>query len=90
MKNTINLISIIYQNDNFEIQLAICQVVEDTIKSLGATAQLQDYSFDDMNEEASLTFTLSRRLTKQEREELICSWEDEYTQVQFHAVKKLF
>lgn len=89
--NTINLLSIVYIHDfDVNLQLNICTIIEETMKSYGASAKLQDYSYNDEFGEGCLTFTLSRRLERPEREELRSTWEDEFTQIQFHTQKKLF
>lgn len=92
MKNSINLISIIYLNEfDVTVDLAICEELEKYVANYNnLTVKLQDYSHNEEFAEGCLTFTLSRRLEKQEREEFKSDWETDRIQVQFHTQKKLF
>jgi hypothetical protein len=92
MKNSINLISIIYLNEfNVDLDLEICQELEKQVTAFGdLTIKLQDYSYNEEFQEGCLTFTLSRRLSRQERSEIRSEWENTLMQVQFHSQKKLF
>jgi hypothetical protein len=95
MKNTnnnINLISIIYLNEfNVDLDLEICDELDkQALQFKDLTIKLQAYMHNEEFQEGCLTFTLSRKLTKQEREEIRSQWENTLIQVQFHSVPKLF
>lgn len=92
MKNSINLISIIFLSEfDINIYLAIYDELEKYVANYNnLTVKLQNYSHNDEFDEGCLTFSLSRRLEKQEREEFKSDWETDRIMIQFHTQKKLF
>ena len=58
--------------------------------NISLSERLQDYKHNEEFNEGCMTFTLSRRLEKQEREEFKSDWETERIMIQFHTQKKLF
>ena len=69
MKNTINLVSVIYLAEyNPDTEIEICKELEKYAASYNnLTAKLQDYKHNEEFNEGCMSFTLSRRLEKQER-----------------------
>lgn len=92
MKNSINLVSVIYLAEyNPDTEIDICLYMEAFAENFNnLTVRLQDYKYREGFGEGCMTFTLSRRLEKQERAEFKSQWETELIQLQFHTQKKLF
>lgn len=90
--NEINLISIIYLNEfNVDLDLEICEKLEkQALQFKDLSIKLQGYMHSEEFQEGCLTFTLSRKLNKQEIEEIKSEWENILVQVQFHSIPKLF
>ena len=92
MKNTINLLSVVYLSAyDADIEIEICSSMEEWTSNFNnLTVKLQDYKHNEELEEGCMTFTLSRPLTRTEREEFRSEWETERIQLQFHKQRKLF